>query len=104
MEKFLGHHGDVGIWQVDALPADAKEIKSLVLHKGEGTNEHRFTPGSDVAIYETPAGLRFFTVGENSASLVHEEHKVQIFTPAIYRTIIERKRNPYTQAIEKVLD
>ncbi|MCR4330154.1 MAG: hypothetical protein NUV65_06455, partial [Candidatus Roizmanbacteria bacterium] len=104
---FIGHHGDIGLWQSDSLPKDVKLIKNHdnILHRGEGIHAHTFDMSSDVEIYEDKDGNRWFVVGENGATITHEEHKIEVFNPnTIIKTIIERKRNPYTGMIDQVVD
>ena len=102
---FIGHHGDVGFWKVATLPKNVKEIKGLILHTGEGTHVHAFSSASDVKIYEDVELNRWFVVGGGGATITHEEHKQEIFAPGtIIKTIIERKRNPFTGAIDRVQD
>lgn len=102
---FIGHHGDIGLYRADKLPKGLKPIPGLLLHKGEGIHEHTFTRESDVSIFEDTEGNRWFSVGAGGAMITHEEHKTEVFAPGtVFKTVIERKYNPYTKVVERVQD
>lgn len=104
---FYARHGDVGLHTQNELPKEVKKLKTKDLWYGETGHTHRFTTESDVTIYEGEGpltGTRFFVVGEKGATITHEEHKPIQFVPGVYKTIIERERDPFTAAIRQVID
>ncbi len=108
MEKFTGHVGDIGLWQINELPKGVKPMDTKILWHGETGHLHRFTDESDVKIYEGLGellGFRYFAVGPQGATITHEEHKEVDFQPGtIIKTRIERTLNPFTDEIQKVQD
>lgn len=83
-------HGDLLIVQVDAIPSDAKRIKSKTLAEGEATgHHHRLLDKGTLCL--TAEGELYLRAPKDGASVVHEEH-ARIDVPAgTYKVIIQRE-------------
>lgn len=73
--------GDVILEQVPKVPENAAKIKGNVLAKGEATGHAHVIQGQ-VQLYSMDEIL-YALVGDN-ATLVHEEHGMQVVSPGAY--------------------
>lgn len=100
--KFLGHQGDVGLWEVDELPTDVKELKTDIVMYGEVTgHRHRLQGNSRIFGKIQPEYLLI----EEDSELIHEEHKpVLLGKGKIIQIVRERETIPFQNEIRQVTD
>ena len=79
MNKNQIQQGDVCIEFIESLPRGAKKNPDKILKHGEVTG-HKHTLVGDVDVLEFE-GKKYFTVGRDGASLVHEEHGMLVLAP-----------------------
>jgi len=101
--KFLGHHGDVGLWEIDELPIGIKELKTKTIMKGEVTGHHHsFTDGKVKVFGNTQPE---YILIEQDAILSHQEHKpILIRKGKLIQIVKEREAVPFQNEIRKVMD
>ncbi len=102
-------HGDVGLFGIAQLPANAKRVEvkgDIVLALGEVTGHAHRIKSKRVSLWEAD-GQRYVTVeealpGEAPAALDHEEHGHIPLAPGTYRAMIQRVYSP--AGIQQVAD
>ena len=99
-------HGDVGVIGTSAIPqkADREDTSNgVVLAYGEVTGHaHRIIEGS-VEMWSADK-LRFMVVGEEGATLSHEEHGPMRIEPGTYEVRIQQVYDPFTELSRNVAD
>lgn len=99
-------HGDVGVIGAASLPKDAVRedtSQGVVLAYGEVTGHaHRIVAG-EVEMW-TADKLRFMVVGDEGATLNHEEHGPMELEPGIYEVRIQQVFDPFTELSRNVAD
>ena len=113
MAKRTNHrHGDVDIIISDrrTMPKHYKQIykgNRCVVAEGEATgHSHVVTPlvdGQEVEMWEF-GGMRFLTIPEGGAKIVHQEHGEQVIQKGNYQVRIEEDYDPFAQENREVLD
>lgn len=104
-EKVYAQHGDVLLYQVDAIPEGSKQIKvknGFILEKGEGVHTHVITKVDDLEVYDKD-GVIYLKV-EAPTELDHEEHGVKVIEPGIYRKEIENEFDYESEESRKTMD
>jgi hypothetical protein len=87
-------HGDILVAAVDAVPADAKKLRHLVLAEGEMTGHaHRVLEPGSAVLYQAKGDL-FLSVVAERATLVHEEHGPIMLERGAYRVWRQREYSP----------
>ena len=90
----LWRHGDVLVMQIEALPAGAGALATVVLARGEATGHmHRIADPKTARLFEHGAE-RFLEVTAASAQLVHEEHAALTLPRGVYRYWQQREYAP----------
>ena len=85
-------HGDVQVFKVEEIPAEAKLLDGRKeLAYGEVTGHaHRVDLGE---LFETKNGDLYLKV-DRLANLTHEEHKTITLEPGNYRVCVKRQYTP----------
>jgi hypothetical protein len=98
----LYRQGDVLIGAVDAIPAEARRLRRLVLAAGEATgHRHLLRAAKGVRLLEH-RGQLFIDVDAESASVVHPEHATIALPRGKYR--VWKQREWLGDAIRDVVD
>ena len=103
MEKFIGRHGDLCIYEIDEFPENLTMIKSKVLAEGEVTGHCHTIEEGDVEIFEDSNRIKYLNV-KKPAKLTHQEHKTIEIPVRKYRIMHEREYDPFLEEIRKVQD
>lgn len=120
--KFSAHQGDVQIFSIDKMPANAKKIEKTFFAKSEKSG-HAHALCGDYEMYEDDKGGKFIMVGTDGATLNHTgyanltpqywdknqvmtiaDHAPTIVPPGIYHVGIQRRVNPFSKVWEQVKD
>lgn len=101
-------HGDVILKPVEKIPQQAKTIsesKKVTIALGEVTGHHHTLYGSIPAAISLKGfdDKRYLEVRER-VYLRHQEHKELPVEIGKYEIIIERERDPFADAMRKVVD
>jgi hypothetical protein len=75
--------GDVNIWRIGEIPAEAKKLPGGRVRDGEMTGHAHKIEGTDFQLYEL-GGRVLAKIMSGDCSIVHEEHKAQTLTPGCY--------------------
>lgn len=107
MEQQLIRHGDVLLKPV-SIPSTAKEQKvgqEMTIALGEATGHHHTLYGSlpNAVVMKGFDGRIFVEVNED-LYLRHQEHKEVPVAKGSYEIVIERERNPFKDALTRVVD
>ena len=95
-------HGDVIIVPVEAVPEGAFKRPSTILARGEATgHSHRFARTDGVEVFDH-GGIGYFTVSNESATLVHDEHAAINLPRGNYKFWQQREYTP--KEIVRVVD
>jgi hypothetical protein len=103
LQNALYRHGDVLISKVVAVPAGAQLVKStqgdVTLAYGEVTgHSHRIRQTNDAQLWVQDNGQSgsetFLEITNNSATLIHEEHKAIELPRGVYRVWKQREYRP----------
>lgn len=122
MQQIKGHQGDVQFAQVKTLPAGAKPVDRKPLALGEHSGHMHILTGPNVQLFEHE-GKIFAAVGSDGASLqhIHEsklsepawistteiekaDHEPHLLPEGVYEFHIQNAYNPYSKAMEQVID
>ena len=98
----MWRQGDVMIQAVDAMPQGSTRRKNLVLAEGEKTGHKHQVAEVDAAELFEKDGTMYLTVKEDSATVVHNEHKPIALKKGIYRVWVQREYSP--KAVRRVVD
>ena len=99
-------HGDVLIKQIDKLPENLKQLKSLTIAEGEATGHHHTIvcdKPNMVLVYQDDNGIKYIQALED-CQITHQEHKTIEIKKGMYITTIEKEFNPFDEEINKVKD
>lgn len=125
-QKFY-RHGDLLIKRIKELPSSVQasgihrkeeaqeedqqqqqQLQSYILAKGETTGHAHVLRGSQIQVFKdtatTATAATTYLKLEQSAELVHEEHKPITIEKGIYVIVREREYNPFSEAIRQVVD
>lgn len=105
-------HGDLLLVQVETIPSEAKKrdgIVNNILLEGEATGHMHRAIGA-ISIFDSPNEsqestnylLGFLEVGDEGATLVHQEHKTLEIPKGNYKFMQQREYDP--QENRKVQD
>lgn len=107
MKQQLIRHGDVLLKPV-SIPSDAKEQKrgkDMTIALGEVTGHHHTLYGSmPNAVVMKGFDERLFVEVNEDLCLRHQEHTEVPVAKGSYEIIIERERNPFFDALRRVVD
>lgn len=96
-------HGDVLLKSVDELPTGAVKVDGVTLAYGERTgHSHRLAEPKSAELFRTLDGLLFVKVIDDTATLIHEEHKAIALPHGIYQVWQQREYSP--EAIRTITD
>jgi hypothetical protein len=90
------------IQAVEAVPQGSARRKNLVLAEGEKTGHKHQVAEADAADLFEKDGTLYLCVKEDSATVVHNEHKPIVLKKGIYRVWPQREYSP--KAIRRVVD
>ncbi len=100
MKRKMYRQGDVLLMQIEEMPKSAEESVAdgdrIVLAYGEVTGHAHAVATTHAKIF-ADRDTRFLHVGENGASLVHEEHATIALEPGVYRIVHQREYVPNSQ-------
>lgn len=102
-------HGDVLLIPVKSLPKNFKKQKDTVVAYGEATgHNHAIMPTKEefaekITVYLNDLAEKYVVV-ETDAIIKHQEHKTLKVDKGVYKVVIERERDPFTQHINQVID
>lgn len=102
MEKRLFRNGDLLIREIDAIPKDAKRVKTNILALGESTG-HTHQLIGECKVFENKEGKKFFQSNEE-LELIHQEHKPITIEAGTFEVLIEREYSPFDEEIRQVQD
>lgn len=98
--------GDVLLFTVEAVPAEAKPRKTdprgLVLAEGEATGHAHVVRDSGCALLE--AEDKTYMTVKKGATVVHEEHKAVTLPPGAYEVRKVREVDPFSEEVRSVRD
>jgi hypothetical protein len=90
----LYRHGDVLIQKTTEVPAEAKELKGLILAEGEVTgHSHRIKETANATLHRLKE-IRYLTVTAVPATVTHEEHGPIELPLGIYKVWRQREYTP----------
>ena len=98
-------HGDVLLKKVDKISGKKREAKRRVtVALGEATGHHHDISVEKglVSIYDD-IGATYVDI-PTEAIIDHQEHHDIAIAPGMYQILIERERDPFSQAIKTVVD
>lgn len=98
-------HGDLILEKITTTPEGLvwkKVKKGFIVEKGEGAHLH--TTIDDCEIAEKDGVLYFRNVMDKPFGIDHEEHKVKILQPGIYRKGIELEYDAETDESRRTID
>ena len=101
---FQARHGDVYLYQVAELPAQAQEHPrdgDVILAYGEVTGHAHRIASPSAKLWAVDGTQDYLTVDE-VATLTHEEHQSITLQPGVYRILHQREYSP--QEIRRVVD
>jgi len=121
--KFAAHQGDVEIFSVSKLPAEAKKIAKTFIAKSEKSG-HVHALCGDYELYELPEQKgHIITVGSDGCTLNHTgyqnltpeywdvnkvmpiaDHKPTLLKAGIYFIGIQKRKKHFSKVWEKVKD
>lgn len=120
--QIKGHQGDVQFAKLENLPKGAKPIARKPLALGEHSGHMHILTGPSVQLFELD-GKIFAAVGSDGARLqhIHEsklsepallsttviekaDHEAHTLPEGIYEFHIQNAFNPYSKAMEQVID
>jgi hypothetical protein len=88
----MARQGDLLIVKVEAIPANARKRRDLILAEGEATGHmHALDTGE---LYEAGGTLYFRTPEGRASTLSHQEHHAITFAPGVYKVIRQREYLP----------
>jgi hypothetical protein len=88
----MKRQGDLLIVKIAKIPDDAIKQNNRVLAEGEATGHlHELDKGE---VYEKEGVLYFKVDSNESATLIHPEHKAVTFEPGEYKVIRQREYEP----------
>jgi hypothetical protein len=103
-DSYVGGHGDVRLFKVDALPDGLDEFETQALAEGEVTGHaHRMQGDQCQVLIDRKTKTRYLRVVEPS-DLTHEEHHTRTVPPGLYRIGIVREADHIEGLVRKVLD
>ena len=77
--------GDVCVERVSSLPNGAVKLDSNIVREGEKTGHmHRLVGDGQIFIHD---GVKYFVVGDDGATLMHDEHQVHTYAPGIHKVL-----------------
>lgn len=98
----MWRHGDVLIQKCEEIPVESRLRKTSVLVRGEITgHSHRIQEHGACEIWESDNVL-FLKILQDTATLVHEEHKPIVLPRGIYRVWQQREYTP--REIRRIVD
>ncbi len=98
----MWRHGDVLVQLCDEIPPQARALPHLIVARGEITGHaHRILEREGNELFGLGDEM-FLRVGDNGATLTHEEHAAIRLERGTYRIWIQREYTP--EAIRRVLD
>lgn len=107
MDIMLIQQGDVLFTQVDMMPKNIKmkppHNGKITFAEGEATGHHHSCLADGVTLFTDSAGTLWCLV-EKEATVTHQEHRPVTLPPGNYRVGIVREVDPFTKAINKVMD
>ena len=110
--RTLGHQGDIWFHEIESLPENLRELKTLTVARGEATGHHHtFRRESKLKLLALPNEQEpTFIDLKGESILEHQEHKEAVFSPekligkgAILITR-ELEYNPFLDEIRKTVD
>ncbi len=121
--KLNSHQGDVQIFSIDGIPADAKKIDKTFIAKSEKSG-HAHALCGDYELFETADKTgHFIKVGTDGCTLNHTsyknltaeywdknvalsvaDHKPSVFTEGTYFIGIQKRKKHFSKVWEKVKD
>lgn len=91
MPPALYRQGDVLIGAVDAIPAEARRLRRLVLATGDATGQRHVLRGARGVRLLEHRGQLFVDVDAESADVVHPEHGTIVLPRGRYRVWKQRE-------------
>jgi hypothetical protein len=118
---YRGHQGDVQIFSIANIPANAKKIAKTFFAKSEKSG-HAHAMCGDYELFESESG-HIVKVGSDGATLNHTgyhnltadywdknqlmevaDHKPTVLKEGVYFIGIQRRKKPFSKVWEKVTD
>ncbi|ADV65760.1 hypothetical protein [Deinococcus maricopensis] len=97
----LYRHGDVLIERISALPTATPRPGHTLAHGEVTGHSHRFRDPHSVQLYQHGA-TTYLRVLNDTADLIHEEHRTITLPRGDYRFWMQREYSP--EAIRRVID
>lgn len=111
----LGAQGEIRMYRIDAIPADAKPVQREKGHFIIGhseTGHHHVLEAKRVQVFESPTapeGMRIlYALLDSPGSLEHlrghDTHAPHAFEPGAYMFRTDREYDPYAELARRVAD